>query len=52
MISPFAKTNYISHQPMDFVSILRFIQYNWALGPLPARRSLRANSKAETFAIC
>jgi phospholipase C len=34
VISPFAKTNYISHQQMDWVSILRFIQYNWALGPL------------------
>lgn len=33
VISPFAKTNYVSHQQMDFVSILRFIQYNWALGP-------------------
>ncbi|HJT72002.1 MAG TPA: alkaline phosphatase family protein [Terriglobales bacterium] len=32
VISPFAKTNYISHQQMDFVSILRFIQWNWALG--------------------
>jgi len=35
VISPFAKTNYVSHQQMDLVSILRFIQYNWALGPLP-----------------
>jgi len=35
VISPFAKPNFISHQQMDFVSILRFIQYNWALGPLP-----------------
>lgn len=33
VISPFAKNNYISHQQMDFVSILRFIQWNWALGP-------------------
>jgi phospholipase C len=33
VISPFAKQNYISHQQMDFVSILRFIQWNWALGP-------------------
>ena len=33
VISPFAKTNYISHQQMDFVSVLRFIQWNWALGP-------------------
>lgn len=32
VISPFAKTGYISHQQMDFVSILRFIQWNWALG--------------------
>jgi phospholipase C len=35
VISPFAKTNHVSHQQMDFVSILRFVQYNWALGPLP-----------------
>jgi phospholipase C len=32
VISPLAKTNYISSQQMDFVSILRFIQWNWALG--------------------
>jgi phospholipase C len=36
VISPFAKTNYISHQQMDFVSILRFVQWNWNLGELPA----------------
>lgn len=34
VISPFAKTNFISHQQMDFVSILRFIHWNWALGQL------------------
>ena len=33
VISPFAKANYVSHQQMDFVSVLRFIQWNWALGP-------------------
>jgi phospholipase C len=32
LISPSAKSNYISHEPMDFVSILRFIQWNWSLG--------------------
>jgi phospholipase C len=32
LISPSAKSNYVSHQQMDFVSILRFIQWNWALG--------------------
>ena len=54
VISPFAKTNYISHQQMDFVSILRFIQWNWNLGEIPCpaagtgcpraaeRRSLRS----------
>lgn len=32
LISPFAKQNYVSHEQMDFVSILRFIQWNWGLG--------------------
>ncbi len=32
LISPFAKTGVISHQQMDFVSITRFIQWNWGLG--------------------
>jgi phospholipase C len=36
IISPYSKTNYISHQQMDFVSILRFIQWNWNLGEIPA----------------
>ena len=35
IVSPYAKTNYISHQQMDFVSILRFIQWNWNLGQIP-----------------
>ena len=34
IISPHAKTHYISHQQMDFVSILRFIQWNWNLGEI------------------
>jgi phospholipase C len=36
VISPYAKTGYISHTQMDYVSILRFIQWNWNLGMLPA----------------
>lgn len=36
VISPYAKAGYISHQQMDYVSILRFIQWNWDLGMLPA----------------
>ena len=35
VISPFAKMGAISHQQMDFVSILRFIQWNWGLGTFP-----------------
>jgi phospholipase C len=35
VVSPSAKTNYISHERMDFVSILRFIQWNWSLGQFP-----------------
>ncbi|HWE83294.1 MAG TPA: alkaline phosphatase family protein, partial [Terracidiphilus sp.] len=34
VISPYAKPGAISHQRMDFVSILRFIQWNWGLGTL------------------
>lgn len=36
MISPFAKAGTISHRTMDFVSILRFIQWNWGLGMFAA----------------
>ena len=36
VISPYAKAGYISHQQMDYVSILRFIQWNWNLGLLPS----------------
>ncbi|MGH9516650.1 MAG: alkaline phosphatase family protein [Terriglobales bacterium] len=48
LISPLAKTNYISNQQMDFVSILRFIQWNWAIGPFTdsgqaAREALSGN---------
>ena len=32
VISPYAKPGAISHTQMDFVSILRFIEWNWQLG--------------------
>jgi len=35
LISPYGKPGIISHQQMDFVSILRFIQWNWGLGTFP-----------------
>lgn len=50
VISPLAKTNYISNQQMDFVSILRFIQWNWALGPFSD--SGQAAREAQSGNIC
>jgi phospholipase C len=39
VISPYAKTGYVSHVQMDNVSLLRFIQWNWGLPNLNARNS-------------
>jgi phospholipase C len=39
VISPYAKTGYISHVQMDQVSILRFIQWNWKLPNLNTRNA-------------
>jgi phospholipase C len=39
VISPFAKAGYVSHQRMDHVSVLRFIQWNWSLGTLNGRNT-------------
>jgi phospholipase C len=50
LISPSAKTDYISHQQMDFVSILRFIQWNWNLGQLP--NAGQAAREQESGDIC
>jgi phospholipase C len=50
IISPYAKTNYISHQQMDFVSILRFIQWNWNLGEIPA--AAQAAREQQTGDLC
>jgi phospholipase C len=40
VISPFAKKNFISHEQMDDVSILKFIQSTFGLAPLNARNQL------------
>jgi phospholipase C len=50
VISPLAKTNYISSQQMDFVSVLRFIQWNWALGTFAD--SGQAAREAQSGSIC
>ena len=43
VISPFAKRNYISHVQMDYVSILKFIQFNWQLPSLNERNQSPAS---------
>ena len=43
VISPLGKSNYISHVPMDDVSILRFIQWNWGLPSLNPRNDATAS---------
>jgi phospholipase C len=35
VISPFAKSNYISHVETDQSSVLRLIEYNWQTGKIP-----------------
>jgi phospholipase C len=39
VISPYAKKNYVSHTVMDHVSILRLVQWNWALPSLNSRNA-------------
>lgn len=34
LISPYAKRNYVDHSLNDTTSVLRFIEYNWALGTI------------------
>ena len=48
VISPLAKQNYVSHQQMDHVSILRFIQSNWGLPSLNDRNS-KSNDLSDMF---
>lgn len=43
VISPFGKRNYISHVPMDHVSILKFVQWNWGLPSLNPRNDAVAS---------
>jgi phospholipase C len=37
VVSPFAKTGYISHNYSDHVSIIKFIDRNWGLKPITSR---------------
>lgn len=37
IVSPFARKNYVSHTPMDFTAILKFIETRWDIPPLTRR---------------
>lgn len=37
IISPFARKHFVSHTPMDFTAILKFIETRWGLAPLTQR---------------
>jgi phospholipase C len=37
VVSPLVKSSYISHQYADHVSIIKFIERNWALPPITQR---------------
>lgn len=49
VISPYAKKGYISHVQMDHVSILKFIQWNWNLGPLSVPRNNTSTDIRDMF---
>jgi phospholipase C len=48
VISPYAKTNYVSHYNYDFTSVLKFIEERWSLPHLTARDD-RANDLLDCF---
>ena len=48
VISPYAKSNYISHYVYDFTSTLKFMEVRWGLGDLTARDD-HANDMLDCF---
>ena len=37
LVSPYARRGAVNHTPLDFTSILHFIERNWSVAPLTAR---------------
>ena len=37
IVSPFAKKNFVSHTPMDYTAVLKFVETRWGLAPLTKR---------------
>ena len=48
VVSPYARTKYVSHTQYEFGSIVRFIEDNWSLGRLNTT-DVRATSIADCF---
>lgn len=44
LVSPYARRGRVDHTPLDFTSILAFIEHNWRIPPLAAR-----DARAKTF---
>jgi phospholipase C len=44
LVSPFARSGYVDHTPLDFASMVSFITTNWGLQPLALR-----DTSAQTF---
>lgn len=43
VVSPYAKSDYVSHTQYELASILKFIEYNWSLGSLDSTDRRAAN---------
>jgi phospholipase C len=48
LVSPYAREAYIDHTPLDFTSVLKFIEVNWGIAPL-ADRDAKANDLLGAF---
>jgi len=49
VISPFARTGYISHKQGEFSSLAKFVLHNWALPSLGQRDALKETSNLRDF---
>jgi phospholipase C len=49
VISPYAKSNYVSHTLTDQSSILKFIEFNWSLGSIAGSAATAAGSLNDMF---
>jgi phospholipase C len=49
VISPYAKTDYISHKMIDQASVVNFIEYNWGLGEIEGSAANLFNNPSTSF---